>query len=123
MPSTKSSTENIKVNNFTTVTRKRSKRSVRGKNTNTILTAVENRKWIFASNFVSITIENYIKERLKSYAIPTDQCQKLPIKNTSIATFKIAGNENCVERLFSEELWPKNAMIRYYKNFQRPYIP
>ncbi|KAK9711867.1 hypothetical protein QE152_g25205 [Popillia japonica] len=59
--STKNCVENIEVNNFTT-----RKRSIRGKNTSTTLTAVENRKWIFASNFVNSTTEDDIKEHLVS---------------------------------------------------------
>lgn len=44
-------------------------------------------------------------------------CEKLSIKDNEIAAFKIAVAEEILEKIYDEDLWPHNAIIRPYKNF------
>lgn len=94
-------------------------KNIRGKNINTTLTAVPNRKWIFVSNFVNKTTEKDIEKHLSEYNISLITCEKLEINNKEIAAFKIAVAEKEVTRIFDANIWPENAIVRPFRNFQR----
>lgn len=95
------------------------KKTVRGTKENTILTAVENRKWIFVSNLIKTTTESDVRDYLSGNNIDTMGCYKLTLKNSEIAAFKVAILSENYEQLFSADLWPVNTIIRPFKNFRR----
>ncbi|KAK9696021.1 hypothetical protein QE152_g32184 [Popillia japonica] len=92
---------------------------LRGENRNTTLKAVPIRKWIFISNFINSTTEDDIQKHLEGYNILSHVCEKIQTKSTGFAAFKTAVSKEDLERLFNPSIWPKNAVVRHYRNFRR----
>lgn len=94
-------------------------KNIRGTNKQTTLATVENRKWVFVSNFVNKTKEIDIQKHLEAYNITALVCKKLDIKNTDIAAFKLAIREEDVSRVYDANIWPQNAIVRDFRNFRK----
>lgn len=103
---------------FTTVRRR--KLTIRGKKENTSLVAAETRKWVFVSQLRSTTTEDDVKMYLSSNGINILECERLNIYHTNIAAFKVAVETKDEPLLFNEDLWPRNVIVRAYRNFRKP---
>lgn len=95
-----------------------SKKSLRGKKTNTTISAVKNRKWIFVSNLNNTTTEKDLENYLKENNFAALECHRLLIRTQEIAAFKIAISEEVYDDMFQEDLWPLNVIVRPFKNFR-----
>lgn len=97
-------------------------KTIRGKRTDTTISAAESRKWIFVSQLIKTTKEEDITNYLSDNKIDILKCDKLEIRNTEIAAFKIAVKEKTYDVMFNPELWPKNVIVRPFKpkNFWNP---
>lgn len=94
------------------------RKSLRGKKCNTTLSAVQSRKWILVSNLVKSTTEDDVRAYLQENNITISECHRLPIKSPEIGTFKIALTEDKYNKIFQEDLWPLNTIVRPFKNFR-----
>lgn len=76
--------------------------------------------WIFISQLHKDTKEEDVKQHLESENIQILECIKLNITNKTIAAFKLTVEANKFETVADENVWPKNTIIRPYRNFWRP---
>lgn len=117
IPEEKQSTQN-NINNVNTNSVNMNKRTIRGSRTNTAISAAENRKWIFVSQLINTTKVEDVTKYLTENNIKALECEKLDIRNTNIAAFKIAVEEGVYEQMFDSDLWPRNTIVRpFRKNF------
>lgn len=50
-------------------------------------------------------------------------CEKLQVRSTDIAAFKVAVNEVTYNKMFDPCLWPKNVIIRPYRHRNFSNVP
>lgn len=99
----------------------RMKKTVIGRKTeDATLKAVDPRSWIFLSRLDPSTTEADVKGYVEGNGISVYECVKLDIRSNNIAAFKILVNRGQEGLLLSEDLWPVNTIVRYYRrpNFQ-----
>lgn len=94
-------------------------KTLRGTRDDATLKTMDNKKWVFVSQFSSETTEEQVTNYLKQNNINFTDCVKLDITNKTVAAFKIAALEKHIDSLFDINLWPRNTIIRPYR---RPFL-
>lgn len=87
-----------------------------GKNNTTKLQGVERKHWPFVSRLLHTTTTKDVTELLKSNDIENVDCVRLDIQSENIAAFKLGVPEKDVDKVYNENLWPTNTIIRNYNN-------
>lgn len=109
---------------FKEVTYKRKRQdTIVGKRTTDVgkLTAVEARSWIFLSRLHPSTTVEDVKEYAKNNGVTVLDCEQLEIRSHDISAFKMSVPKNLEAKVFSENTWPNNTIVRRYRrgaNFQ-----
>lgn len=106
--------ENIELSTSAKNHRHHSK-TLRGVRNDAPLITMENRKWVFVSQFRSDTTVEQISNYLNQNKVKFTDWVKLNIINKTVAAFKISAPENLVDSLFDVNLWPRNTIIRPYR--------